>query len=51
MRLFLISIVIICSGCANSLYMGTYTRVGIDASTDGAGIGYKMYPVSTMWTI
>jgi len=30
------------SGCASdSLYFGTYTRVGIDASTDGAGIGAK----------
>ena len=28
-------------GCANALYFGTYTRVGIDASTDGAGIGAK----------
>lgn len=31
------------SGCANddSLYFGTYTRIGIDASTDGFGIGAK----------
>ena len=30
------------TGCASdSLYFGTYTRVGIDASTDGAGIGVK----------
>lgn len=30
------------TGCAtDSLYFGTYTRVGIDASTDGAGIGAK----------
>jgi hypothetical protein len=30
------------SGCASdSLYFGTYTRVGIDASSDGAGIGAK----------
>jgi len=30
------------AGCAtDSLYFGTYTRVGIDASKDGAGIGAK----------
>ncbi len=30
-------------GCEStkSLYFGTYTRIGIDASTDGAGIGAK----------
>ncbi|UMZ14266.1 hypothetical protein I9018_11505 [Pseudomonas sp. MPFS] len=30
------------TGCtSHSLYFGTYTRVGIDASSDGAGIGVK----------
>lgn len=30
------------SGCASdSLYFGTYTRIGIDASKDGVGIGAK----------
>lgn len=31
------------AGCSsnNSLYFGTYTRIGIDASTDGVGIGAK----------
>ena len=31
------------AGCASndSLYFGTYTRVGIDASSDGVGIGAK----------
>ena len=35
--------IILISGCTSnkSLYFGTYTRVGIDASTDGAGIGAK----------
>lgn len=30
-----------CSSTSESLYFGTYTRVGIDASTDGVGIGVK----------
>lgn len=30
------------AGCTkDAIYFGTYTRVGIDASTDGAGIGLK----------
>src|SRR5688572_2608315 len=29
------------SGCSHSIYFATHTRVGIDASTDGAGIGGK----------
>ena len=28
-------------GSSNSLYFGTYTRIGIDASSDGVGIGAK----------
>jgi len=35
--------IIFMSGCTSnkSLYFGTYTRVGIDVSSDGAGIGAK----------
>ena len=29
------------SGCANKVYFGTSTRLAIDFSSDGAGIGYK----------
>jgi hypothetical protein len=29
------------SGCANTVYFGTSTRLAIDFSSDGAGIGYK----------
>jgi len=39
--------VLVLSGCAtNSLYFGAYTRVGIDASADGAGIGAKSAAVT-----
>ncbi|SFO67456.1 hypothetical protein SAMN03159304_04562 [Pseudomonas sp. NFACC24-1] len=36
------TLVLMLAGCGtDSLYFGTYTRVGIDASSDGAGIGAK----------
>ena len=38
---------IICSGCTKSLYMSSYTRVGIDASADGIGIGAKNATINT----
>jgi len=40
--LFLVSLLFI-TGCQSKdvLYFGTYTRVGVDASTDGGGIGVK----------
>ena len=43
MKYFALLGTILISGCASnsSLYFGTYTRIGIDASTDGAGIGAK----------
>ena len=42
MRTYLIFSVLFFTGCSNdALYFGTYTRAGIDASTDGAGIGLK----------
>ncbi len=43
MKYVLISLMLILSGCASNkaLYFGTYTRVGIDASTNGAGVGVK----------
>lgn len=36
-------VVFLLAGCASndSLYFGTYTRIGIDVSADGAGIGAK----------
>lgn len=39
--LFCAALLVALTGCTNSLYFGTYTRVGIDASADGAGIGGK----------
>lgn len=43
MRIVFLVGLIILSSCSNkkSLYFGTYTRVGIDASSDGVGIGVK----------
>ncbi len=34
-------VILTMAGCSNALYFGTYSRIGIDASTDGAGIGAK----------
>lgn len=37
---FVITTVLLC-GCAKSLYFGSHTRIGVDASAGGAGIGFK----------
>lgn len=43
MKYTFILVLFFIAGCStnDSLYFGTYTRVGIEASTDGAGIGAK----------
>lgn len=43
MKYLIILGIVVISGCTSnkSLYFGTYTRIGIDASSDGAGIGAK----------
>src|SRR5690349_17343252 len=43
MKTLLLAVSLILCGCAtdNALYFGSYSRVGIDVSTDGAGIGAK----------
>lgn len=43
MKKFLFAFTLGLAGCVNdnSLYFGTYTRIGIDASSDGVGIGAK----------
>lgn len=42
-RIFLSSIALatFLSGCANKVYFGTATSLGVDFSADGAGIGYR----------
>ncbi|HDZ07847.1 hypothetical protein [Pseudohongiella sp.] len=49
MKYKIILLAILISGCASnkSLYFGTYTRIGIDASSDGVGIGAKNAALNT----
>lgn len=47
----LVIALLLLTGCAtDSLYFGAYTRIGIDASADGAGIGAKTAAINITQT-
>lgn len=47
MKLYMVLLLLILNGCSNNLYMSSYTRVGIDLSEDGVGIGSKNATINT----